>query len=138
MTMGDRANIVIVQHPHPPIKGKPPLVYFYSHWGGHQLPATLQKALRRKERWSDESYLARIIFCGMVEGYEKEPTSFGIATYLCDNEYPLLVVDAEKQTVSAAPASAPFEPFRTVSFEEYCALDEDEVECFRDGGPSRA
>ena len=131
--MGDRANIAIVQHPGDKSR-KPQFLYFYTHWAGTEMPEDLQTALKRgKERWDDEPYLARIIFCALLRGPKdlEETTGLAITTYITDNEYPLLVVDVEKQTVSAAPANAPTEPFKTVSFEQYCALDEKGLRQFR-------
>jgi hypothetical protein len=117
--MGDRANVVLEQD-----NGQE--IYLYSHWGGTELPETLQAALNRgRDRWDDEPYLGRIIFQDMTAGSEKELTGFGISTYLCDNEYPLLRVDSRKQTVTVD-----FDPVRkyhdkpnkTYSFEEFSSI----------------
>jgi hypothetical protein len=128
--MGDRGNVVVLQHES--AGNVSALVYLYSHWGGHDLPEALQSALKRgRERWTDEPYLTRIIFCEMVDGHEKDTAGFGITTYLTDNEHPLLVVDVKKETVSAAKANAPLEPYKTLSFEAFCALEGDALENFR-------
>ena len=85
--MGDRANVVV-------LGTGPSPVYLYTHWGGSELPATLQAALKRGEgRWTDPSYLARIIFCEMVAGREQSELGYGISTAITDNSYPLLVVN---------------------------------------------
>lgn len=52
--MGDRANLTLKYR-----NGGE--VNVYVHWHGSALPIILAKALARKERWDDESYLARII-----------------------------------------------------------------------------
>jgi len=93
--MGDRGNIKVVS------KDNPNGIYFYTHWRGSELPEILRHALiRGHERWTDEAYLNRIIFCAIVQGYEMETTGFGISTYICDNEHPIITVDHDAQTVS--------------------------------------
>lgn len=93
--MGDRANIVVrdryVKDP-----GDREAVVLYSHWGGYEMPETLRKALARRQRWDDESYLARIIFDTMTEGDHGSETGYGISTRMPDNEYDLLVLDSER------------------------------------------
>jgi hypothetical protein len=74
-------------------------IYLYTHWGGAELPLTLQSALRRRQRWDDDAYLARIIFCEMVKGDEAGETGFGIAPHPQDNQHDWLVVDAANQRV---------------------------------------
>lgn len=56
-------------------------VYFYSHSGGDDvsLMEVMEKALKRKQRWDDAPYLARIIFCTMVKGREDGELGYGIA-----------------------------------------------------------
>jgi hypothetical protein len=63
------------------------------------MPGIVQAALLRRERWSDPTYLARIIFCELITGQEDEPTGFGISTSIGDNEYPITVVDCSAQRV---------------------------------------
>lgn len=76
-------------------------VYLYTHWGGAELKETLKSALSRKQRWDDEEYLARIIFCEMIKGEEQEETGYGIGTSKhSDLNYPLLVVDIENQQIT--------------------------------------
>lgn len=98
--MGDRGNVKVLMHSGlPEREGREDAVYLYAHWAGTELPILLQRALARRERWQDESYLARIIFCEMVKGEEDGETGYGIASYQPDNEHPILVVDCEKQQV---------------------------------------
>ena len=95
--MGDRGNIVFKY-----TDGNK--IYFYSHWGGSDLKETLRQALiRGKERWEDESYLARIVFCEMVKDDIEDLTGYGIAPYEVDNEHPLVTVDTKLQTVNGIP-----------------------------------
>ena len=120
-SMGDRANIVIKQHIAHDEVGE---IFFYTHWDGCRTPITLQDALKRgRSRWDDESYLARIIFSEMIQGNLKGESGYGISAYLTDNEYDLLVVDAEMQTVTIRKESAePGEGF-PIPFEKFISLD---------------
>jgi hypothetical protein len=90
--MGDRANVKIVEG-----KSK---VFLYTHWRGTNLPLILQEALQRGERWDDGPYLARIIFCKMVEGAEKDTTGYGISSTVGDGDHRIATVNIDKQTVS--------------------------------------
>jgi hypothetical protein len=78
--MGDRANVVVKE------TRDGPGVWLYTHSGGTELPETLKAALARRLRWDDDAYLARIIFCEMVRGYENSEYGFGISTSECDCE----------------------------------------------------
>ena len=90
--MGDRSNIIIEDD-----KDK---VYLYGHWMGHSHIAILATALdRARDRWTDASYIARVIFCDMVRGDLDGTTGYGISCRMCDNEYPLLILNCNKQTV---------------------------------------
>jgi hypothetical protein len=105
--MGMRRNIAI-KYAYGEKKEDNQTVYFYTHWGAEGLEQTLATSLTRgRERWDDESYLARIIFSDMIEGQEKSLTGYGIAPYPIDEEYPTLNVDVAKQTVN----DVPFEDF---------------------------
>ena len=88
--MGDRSNIVIKQY-----DGN--RVYLYGHWMGADSIAITKKVLERKERWDDQAYLARMIFSEMVRGDLDSDTGYGISTTMCDNEYPIIVLDPSTQ-----------------------------------------
>lgn len=91
--MGDRANIGIRY-------GGNKIVYFYGHWAGSYYIQSLAKSLdRSRSRWGDASYLARIIFCDFVGDNVDGLTGFGIAPYIVDNEYPIMVVDPSRKCV---------------------------------------
>ena len=91
--MGDRGNIVVRD-----TDGKD--VVLYAHWTGGDLAAVARRALAREWRWTDESYLARIIFCEMVKGHEGGETGFGIGRSTAgDREHPVVLVDVESQCV---------------------------------------
>jgi hypothetical protein len=114
--MGDRGNIKMV------FENKSE-IYFYTHWSGSELPFTLRDALKRgKDRWTDEPYLARIIFSEMIKGEILGVTGYGISPYLCDNEHDILSVDCSKQRVTIE-----HEEDNNIqdsySFEEYIKLD---------------
>lgn len=118
--MGDRANVKIEASAY---KGGPAApLYLYTHWGGSELPRTLQAALQRRQRWNDDSYLARIIFCTMLDGDTGE-TGYGIATQMPDNDYPILSVHVPSQTVRIVKEEAQDVIIKSWTFEEYCALD---------------
>jgi hypothetical protein len=57
--MGDRASIELV-YPREGSKGERS-IWLYTHWGATDLPTTLFDVLDKRERWDDESYLARMI-----------------------------------------------------------------------------
>lgn len=94
--MGDRANVAIVQWDN---KG---FVYLYTHWNGSNLPHVVKNALKKKLRWSDPSYLARIIFDEMVSDADSPETGYGIATFPPDNEHSIIVVDSENGVIGFA------------------------------------
>lgn len=93
--MGDRGNVHV--------KGQDvgePGVYLYTHWYGSELPNTVAHALDRgRDRWTDGSYLARIIFCEMVKGVESQTDGYGIACFEVDENHPTIEVDVDLQTV---------------------------------------
>jgi hypothetical protein len=87
--MGDRGNIKIGG------------VYLYTHWAGSEISQILRDALKRgRSRWTDESYLARIIFCEMIKHDVMGTTGYGISTEIIDNEHDILEVNCDKQTVN--------------------------------------
>lgn len=108
--MGDRANICI--------KDGSKEIYLYTHWSGTKLPATLQRALARGQRWDDDAYLTRIIFCEMVKGQEDGETGYGISATLGDGDDRILIVDPRKQEVYVKGT------LRRYSFQEYVELSE--------------
>jgi len=89
--MGDRANVKVT--------GGMGTTYLYTHWGGTNLPAVVQRALAKHWRWNDQSYLTRIIFCEMVKGSETDETGFGIAQKCGDGDERIVEVDTFTQTV---------------------------------------
>ena len=105
--MGDRGNIVM----HYELGGE---IYFYTHWRGSDLPEILQTALLvGQSRWDDAQYLPAIIFREIVKDAQGV-TGFGISPTIGDNEYALLHVHTENQTVRLRQQSW--------TFSEFCAL----------------
>lgn len=130
--MEDRANVAIVI----PHKNKVEFVCLYTHLGGYELAKTVQTSLKKKWRWGDEPYLARIIFQEMV-GDDKGDRGFGISTGICDNEHPIIVIDGvekrvgfveEEIFVKARDAYKMPEMSVAWSMEEFCALSAEKLE----------
>jgi hypothetical protein len=110
--MGDRANVVISDDHND--------VWFYLHCGGHEVSRKVQRALQRRERWHDAPYLARIVFCHLIDGDTDGTTGFGISSGMCDNEHLITVVDVSSQQVVLRTEGG--DTKRSWSFDEYCAL----------------
>lgn len=102
--MGDRGNICMEIEDGTEI-------YLYTHWHGSELKSILQSALiRGRSRWSDESYLARIIFSEMIKDSVEELTGYGISTSLAEGG--VIKVNVAAQEV--------WHGTKHWSFEEYC------------------
>ena len=119
--MGDRSNIVVVQ----PDNSR---IFLYGHWMGDDNYRVAGQVLSRQERWNDHAYIARMLFSLMTSHDPNSDTGFGISNHMCDNEYPIVVIDPQKQTVhleqyiwgEVTDGSNRFEPITpTVSFEEF-------------------
>lgn len=112
--MGDRGNIVIKQPDGAHL-------VFYTHYNGSEMPENLKKALKRgRGAWSDDMYLARIIFCEMVKDNVMDTDCFGISTYVGDNSHDLLVVDVDEQTISRVHGDDPTaKPKKSWTFEKF-------------------
>lgn len=117
--MGDRANIAVKQSGGKQEDGSPIFVYLYSHWGGSELPQILQQALKRgDDRWTDEAYLTRIIFCEMVQDELMDTTGYGIAVSPPDNEHDIIYVDCKMQTVTIGDKSWSFHSYINLDLEK--------------------
>lgn len=126
--MGDRANIVIETNS----GGKSAPLFIYSHWDGlYGMAEKLHRALKRKQRWNDDSYLTRIIVDEVLKGAAYPDTGYGISRHEQDNEHPFLCVDIAAQKVFLRPAKCgnggsykvTTKPTNTWTFDEYVALD---------------
>lgn len=90
--MGDRSNIVVVQ----PDESR---IFLYGHWMGDDNYRVAGQVLSRQERWNDHAYLTRMLFSKMIAHDLDSDTGYGISNTMCDNEYPIVVIDPQKQTV---------------------------------------
>lgn len=91
--MGDRGNIELIFADHADH------IFFYTHYDGSRVLHILRRALRKRWRWDDPTYLARIIFCELVKGSEADETGYGIGLSICDNEHPIPKVFLNEQRV---------------------------------------
>lgn len=124
--MGDRGNI-FVREQHQPDTGEEG-VYLYTHWNGSRVAQVAAQALSSPEgrsRWSDGSYLARIIFDHLTRDAYDAETGYGISSRLLDNEHPIVIVDPSTrrvtlrdETLSRRAVLAP----EGVAFDEFAAL----------------
>ena len=89
--MGVRTDIKLVYE-------KQSKIYLYSHWDeAETLKETIKDVLKRKLRWDDNAYLARMIFSAIVKEDIDGETGYGISLEpMGDSE---VVVDLVKQTV---------------------------------------
>lgn len=94
--MGDRANIEIIY-------SNGSIIYFYTHYKGSKVQSILKEALKfavSEGRINDEPYCARIIFCKLVEGYEKDSTGFGISPWpAADQEHSVPALNFHNKTI---------------------------------------
>jgi len=85
--MGDRANFGFRQ-----ADGE--TIYLYGHWAGHEMMARLADAIiAAQNRWHDESYATRIAISNLIADEWDQEYSWGIATYVGDNEHSIPVVE---------------------------------------------
>lgn len=96
--MGDRGNVCIRET----TDNVENDVYLYTHWSGAELPEIVRVALAKRWRWNDAPYLTRIIF-NELQGDDRGETGFGISPTIGDNQYDIVVVDVEAQTVAFVP-----------------------------------
>ena len=105
-------------------------VYLYTHKKGLDTFAMLCGALLRcSNRWHDEQYLTRIVFCEMLKGEDLQGTAdFGISTFIGENDLPFFVVDTVNGRVlmedGRCLATCPCVGYAW-TFEEFLKLEED-------------
>lgn len=110
--MGDRSYVHV-------LNDKDKSVYLYSHWTGNKLLENVHSALKRKQRWTDDSYLTRIIFCEMLRyGYRNDllkafddECSFGISAFEPENEYKPIILDCQKEEITVGSLKSSFKEF---------------------------
>ena len=92
--MGDRTNTVFRM-----ADGSD--IVLYQHDGGYQMMANLAAALdAARNRWNDESYATRIIISNLIGEDWNQEYSYGISTYIGDNEHSVPVIDFSDHTVA--------------------------------------
>lgn len=91
--MGDRANVIVKE-------ADGGQVCLYTHWDGSALPVIVHRALARRQRWYDESYLARIVFSEMIKNDIDAENGYGISTNVGDGADKIIELDVKAQTVS--------------------------------------
>lgn len=79
-------------------------VSMYSHWDGPMVTLkVIERALAKApDRWSDPSYLARIIFSELIKESIDETTGYGLSGNL-NSSNPTYLVDCHTQTVWFLP-----------------------------------
>lgn len=116
--MGDRANIYLIDN-----DDTTDGIYLYTHWNGYEWPERLRQALEfGRDRWSDPTYLARIITSKVFAELENSTTGGGLSTMLTDNEYDIIVVNLLTQRVAFAPPGKEGDPgtwSNVQTFEEF-------------------
>ena len=90
--MGDRSNIVVVQ----PDNSR---IFLYGHWMGDDNYRVAGQVLSTGGRNTDHAYLTRMLFSKMIAHDIDGETGFGISNTMCDNEYPIVVIDPQNQSV---------------------------------------
>lgn len=119
--MGDRGQVKIL------MGGDTAPVFLYAHWGGEDLWRDVQTALKLKERWEDEEYLARIIFQGMLAG-DDGTTGYGISTTMHgDIEHPIPEIDCDKQIIKVLTRDGK-ETGLQYTMEEFVKLTKEQIE----------
>lgn len=116
--MGDRAQVLMENSG----------VYLYTHWGGSGLLENVKTAIARKQRWTDEDYLTRIIFEQMVGEEQGSETGFGIGTKEHgDIEHPIIIINVEKQLVKFRKAAFADDPkIEPMSFDKFLTFEMEE------------
>ena len=107
--MGDRGQVLIEDTG----------VYLYTHWGASNLIDVVKKAIAKRWRWDDSEYLARIIFCEMINGEEENilnETGFGIGVTKHGDTWRLIKVNCKDKTVTLCDLE---EDERVLSFEDF-------------------
>lgn len=96
------------------------VLYLYTHWKGYKLEKILQQTLKERERWDDEEYFTRLLFCKMIGKEDfNDSTGYGIGlNEHGDLNYPLITVDFEHQFITREHIVYTFEEFILREIEE--------------------
>lgn len=128
--MGDRANMFFIDREAD--KSGFQGMYFYTHWAGESLPEIVQNGLKRgKSRWGDSQYLARILFCELIQEDVLGETGFGLSTIIGDNEHIVIRIDDMAMRVSFHQPGQETHPddrgFVSWSYEEFVNASLDDL-----------
>jgi hypothetical protein len=76
-------------------------LYLYTAEFGHLTFGVLKAALEAgRKHWGDEQFLTRVIFCSFLKPDDlTKTTSYGISTFLGENELPVFVIDVANRRV---------------------------------------
>jgi hypothetical protein len=96
--MGCRGTIEIWEHADAPKDEERPVV-LYTHWGANEMEDDLRDVLSRKKRWTDHSYLSRMIFSRMIRNDIDGETGYGIMTDNINDAEKEIIVDCSRQEV---------------------------------------
>lgn len=101
-------------------------VFLYTHNGAPELLRTVQTVLKRRVRWGDPEYLARMLFSAMVKGDIDGQNGYGIGTGPhSDLDYPPIVIDVPNKRVTLNDGQIAW------TFEDFCNLDPKTLDPYR-------
>jgi len=128
--MGDRGNIRVIQTKNVEKNGKwttkpGASIWLYTHRTGSDVAQVAHRALAKRWRWNDDTYLTRIVYDELAKGNYGTETSFGIGTELGDNEHVIVELDVAKQEVRFVDhlATKP-KILETFTFEKFAGMTE--------------
>lgn len=134
--MGDRGNVYVTStategYTADEFQAGARGIYVYAHWYGSELPTMVRDALKAgKGRWTDDSYLTRILIDQITKSGRDEETGFGVSLKITDNEYPITIVDVGAQQVAWASEGNERDPAKWVNrtpFREFVTADVETV-----------
>ena len=96
--MGCRGTIEVWENGDAPKSEERPVV-LYTHWGAKEMEDDLRDVLSRKLRWTDPSYLSRMIFSRMIRNDIDGETNYGILTDNVGDAEVEIIVDCNRQEV---------------------------------------
>lgn len=126
--MGDRGNVYITSSATEEYQADEFLagrrgIYIYSHWDGALLPEMVRKALSAaRDRWRDDSYLARILIDQITAAGRDQTVGYGVSLKLGDNSHPITIVDMGRLEVAWADPEDERDPAKwhdRTSFEDF-------------------
>ena len=118
--MGCRGTIEIWENGDAPKSEERPVV-LYTHWGAKEMEDDLRDVLSRKQRWTDPSYLSRMIFSRMTRNDTDGETGYGILTVNIGDAEQEIIVDCSRQEVIVKG----WDDNDTYTFDDF--INEDEV-----------